>query len=120
MFEQLKSDAEEDDETLVKFVADHEGGLTGYIVKLLQWCREQLAIAKARPHILALADQVKAKRLVLPADALELLARYQTTLDNQLYKSLRALREAQEWRLKTLQPVTELVTTRVAEAAKAA
>ena len=118
VFEQLKSDAEEDDETLVKFVADHEGSLTGYIVKLLQWCREQLAIAKARPHILALADQVKAKRLVLPADALELLARYQTTLDNQLYKSLRAFREAQEWRLKTLQQAPEPAKAQVAEVAK--
>ena len=39
---------------------------------------------------------------MLPTDVLEVLARYQTTLDNQLYKALRALREAQEWRLKTL------------------
>jgi len=31
-----------------------------------------------------------------------LFTRYQTTLDNQLYKALRAFRDAQEWRLKTL------------------
>ena len=31
------------------------------------------------------------------------MSRYQTTLDNQLYKALRALREAQEWRLRTLE-----------------
>ena len=77
--------------------------------------RSRESTAKARPHILTLAEQVKAKRLVLPADALELLARYQTTLDNQLYKSLRALREAQEWLLKTLQPAIELATGQVAE-----
>ena len=52
--------------------------------------------------MLVLAEQVKAKRLVLPDEALEVFSRYQTTLDNQLYKALRALREAQEWRLKTL------------------
>ena len=46
-----------------------------------------------------------AKRLELPSDTLELLARYQTTLDNQLFKLLKALREAQEWRLKTIDPV---------------
>ena len=34
---------------------------------------------------------------------LEVFSRYQTTLDNQLYKSLRALRDAQEWRLKTIE-----------------
>ena len=69
---------------------------------VLNWCREQLLSAEARPKILALAEQVRAKRLVLPTDVLEVLARYQTTLDNQLYKALRALREAQEWRLMTL------------------
>jgi hypothetical protein len=36
---------------------------------------------------------------------MDLLARYQTTLDNQLYKALQALRQAQEWRLKTLDSV---------------
>lgn len=35
------------------------------------------------------------------------MARYQTTLDNQLYKALRAFREAQEWRLKTLEHVDD-------------
>ncbi len=33
------------------------------------------------------------------------MARYQTTLDNQLFKLLKALREAQEWRMKTIEPV---------------
>ena len=41
-------------------------------------------------------------RLVLQSQALpsktDLLARYQTTLDNDLYKALKALREAQAWR----------------------
>ena len=53
--------------------------------------------------MLALAEQVRTQRLVLPEDALVLLSRYQTTLDNQLFKLLRALREAQEWRLKTIE-----------------
>ena len=52
---------------------------------------------------MALAEHVRAKRLVLPKDTLELLSRYQTTLDNQLYKALRALRDAQDWRLKTIE-----------------
>ena len=41
-------------------------------------------------------------RLVMESQALptqtELLTRYQTTLDNDLYKALKALREAQSWR----------------------
>lgn len=104
VFEQLTSDAEEDEEVVDEFVASHKSGLTGYVAELLLWCRERLREVEARPGILMLAEQVRAKRLVLPVDTLELLARYQTTLDNQLFKLLKALREAQEWRLKTIEP----------------
>ena len=103
IFEQLQSDAEEDGEEPAAFALSQKGGLTGYINELTLWCHRQLMEAEARPHVLALAEQVRAMRLILPADTLELLARYQTTLDNQLYKALKALREAQEWRLKTLE-----------------
>lgn len=34
------------------------------------------------------------------------LSRYQTMLDNELYKALRALREAQHWRQKTIDSAT--------------
>lgn len=100
---QLKRDADEHHEELSEHVAGLEHGLTSYVAELAKWCREQLNEAEQRPRILALAEQLRAKRLVLPPQQLETLARYQTTLDNQLYKALRAFREAQEWRLKTLE-----------------
>ena len=103
VFEQLRSDAEEDSEDPATFAESQKGGLTGYISELLLWCRKQLREAEARPQIMALAEHVRAKRLVLPKDTLELLSRYQTTLDNQLDKALRALRDAQDWRLKTIE-----------------
>ena len=102
IFEQLKSDADEDRESIESFLASHKDGITGFVAELLTWCHERLKEAEQRPRVLALAEQVKAKRLVLPDEALEVFSRYQTTLDNQLYKALRALREAQEWRFKTL------------------
>ena len=103
VFAQLKSDAEEDQEVPAAFAEGHKDGLSGDIVELMLWCRLQIRDAEARPHIQALAEQVRAKRKILPGDTLELLARHQTTLDNQLYKALKALREAQAWRLKTLE-----------------
>jgi hypothetical protein len=102
VFEQLKSDAEEDHEAIEALLAAQAGGLTGFVDHLLMWCKEQLAEAEKRPRLVALAKQVRARRLILPDDMLEVFSRYQTTLDNQLYKALRALRDAQEWRLKTL------------------
>ena len=102
-YAQLASDAAEDKETPEVHVANRDGGLVGYIVELSLWCRKEIAEAEARPHILALAEHTRAKSVVLPPDVLQTFSRYQTTLDNQLFKGLKALREAQEWRLKTLE-----------------
>jgi len=102
LFAQLKSDAEDDREDIAAYLKDYDGGLPRYAREIDRWCRGELRKAEKRPHVLALADQIRAKRLVLPTETLELFTRYQTTLDNQLYKALRAFRETQEWRLKTL------------------
>ena len=115
VFGQLEEDGE--DEGIEPFLAGHENGLTGYVDQLMVWCREQLREAERRPHVQALAAQVRAKRLILPDEALQVLARYQTTLDNQLYKGLKALREAQEWRLKTFDVRAEVTEEVQADAA---
>jgi hypothetical protein len=60
---------------------------------------------------------VRAQRLILTDDTLEVFSRYQTTLDNQLYKALKALREAQEWRLKTMDATGGLDAEVVSDAA---
>ena len=104
-FAQLHTDASEDEEETVAFVAGHKGGLTGYVGELLLWCQRQIKDAELRPTIRNVAEQLRTKRLVLPTDVLEVLTRYQTSLDNQLFKLLRNLRDAQEWRLKTLEPM---------------
>jgi hypothetical protein len=105
VFAQLNSDAEEDGDTLESHLEHYDNGLTSYIEELVASCREQLRNAERSPRIQALAEQARAQRLVLSRNVLELFTRYQTTLDNQLYRALRALREAQEWRLKTIEPV---------------
>ena len=102
IFKQLVSDAQEDGESIEVFLSAHKDGITGFAAELIAWCHEQLKQADKRPAVLSLAQQVRSRRLILPNDAIEIFSRYQTTLDNQLYKALRALREAQEWRLKTL------------------
>ena len=102
IFEQLLSDAQEDGESIEVYLSAHKDGITGFVAELIAWCHEQLKQAEKRPAVLSLAQQVRSRRLILPNDAIEIFSRYQTTLDNQLYKALRALREAQEWRLKTL------------------
>ena len=36
-----------------------------------------------------------------------MLSKYQIMLDNELYKALKALREAQEWRMKAIEALPE-------------
>ena len=50
-----------------------------------------------------LTSELRKKAMLLPKDDIELLSRYQTTLDNQLIKVLREFREHQAWRIKTLE-----------------
>lgn len=105
VWHQLNDDADGHD-NVEAFLAVSKGGLEGFLSELTLWCHERLREAAARPQMLALADQVRAKRLVLSADTLDVFARYQTTLDNQLFKALRVFRETQDWRLRTLGPAT--------------
>lgn len=60
--------------------------------------RLEIREALADRNIPALLDDARA----IP-DGMEILARYQSALDNDLYKAMRSLREAQAWRLKTLE-----------------
>lgn len=100
---QLLRDAADQEEEPDEHVAQLQHGLTTYVGDLVIWCRKQLDDAERRPQLLRFAEQLRAKNLALPTVQLEVIARYQTTLDNQLYKALKAFREAQEWRLKTLE-----------------
>ena len=100
---QLKSEADEDNETPEAYLSGSENGLAEFLADLCRWCRRQLEAAEKRPQLLEFVEQLRQRGLVLPAAQLDVMARYQTTLDNQLYKALRAYREAQEWRLKTLE-----------------
>ena len=104
---QLKDEADEGNETPEAYLSGSENGLEEFLVDLAKWCRRQLEAAEKRPQLLEFVQQLRARGLVLPAIQLDVMARYQTTLDNQLYKALRAYREAQEWRLKTLEQVAD-------------
>ena len=108
-YAQLEEDAENED--VSSYLSEYTGGLFGYFGELVLWCRQQLRHAEQRPQIISLAELIRKQRLVIEPNRLELLSRYQTTLDNQLYKALRALREAQEWRLKTMDAVPVAAAT---------
>ena len=104
---QMLEDLAEAGETLETHLAHFSDGVDGWIVDVIARCQKELTSAEQRRKSVRAADLERSKRLVLPADVMELLARYQTTLDSQLYKALKALRDAQQWRLAMLEARSE-------------
>lgn len=82
-----------------------ERGPTYYLADLSNWCSKELRKQKNRLLVASLLPWVRDYRLA-PVEH-ELLPRYQAALDGELYRAIRALREAQEWRLKTMPLVGE-------------
>ena len=101
--EQLVKDAEADELTVQDYLEEHDDGLSEYLDELVRYCREQREKADQLPTVQAIADLVRAQRAIPSALVRDKLARYQTMLDNGLYKALKALREAQQWRRETIE-----------------
>ena len=95
-YEQLANDAETEGESVEEYLSE---SLQDYLCELRSWCNEELRKYAQYPALCAMADTVKDK-LNIPWGKLDLLSKYQTTLDNQLYRTMKALRDTQEWRLR--------------------
>lgn len=108
---QIQRDAADDAETPEAYFGELDGGLDGYLIELSRWCRREISAANKRPRLLQLAGQLRDRNFVLPFAQLEVMACYQTTLDNQLYKALHALRESQECLVKTMGSSQEPIAT---------
>jgi hypothetical protein len=103
IYQALREAAAHEGRSIGAFVQDYQGGLDEYLKDFVRSCRDALQEAERSPLILALASLVRSERAIPETETRELLAKYQVTLDNQLYKAVKALRETQEWRLKTLE-----------------
>lgn len=102
IFEQLASDVEDEHQSIPDYLAEWDEP-QGYFADLMLYCRNQIAKGEQRPMILAVAEMVRSKRAILRGDARDALAKYQVMLDNELYKAFKALREAQEWRMNSIE-----------------
>ena len=110
-YKQLETDAAEAEMSIDAYLAGATGGLKGCADELADYCREEIEAAERRPRVLELAETMRRRRLILNPEMLEVFSRYQMTLDNQLVKLLKALRETQAWRLETLDALNEGVET---------
>lgn len=85
---------------VTQYVLTHKKGLLGWANTMVDACCAETERIRRRVAIAEVTGFVRSRQSA-PIDQ-ELLCKYQTALDNELYRAMRALREAQEWRLKTL------------------
>ncbi len=86
------------DEYLNSLNADSDDGFSYWLIELEQWAKKELTRINRRWRVQAIGKQLKDK-LTAPISN-ELLIRYQTGIDNELYRAIEALRKQQEWRSK--------------------
>ncbi len=106
-YQNLLRDADDNKVTPEQYLQGYKT-FSEYFVAVVRYCREQLQDVKQKELILDVAELIRNKRAILPEKARESLAKYQVMLDNELYKAIKALREAQEWRLKCLNSVNDV------------
>jgi len=101
MHQQLLTGAEEEGQSPEQYLQEFNNP-NDFFISLVRYCQDQIKQAEKRPLILEIARLVKNKRSILKEKLRESLAKYQIMLDNELYKALKALRDTQDWRYKTL------------------
>jgi len=119
IYQQLVDEAEEDEETVEEYLANLD--FQEFLRELMKWChKEKWKLEKKVEHypaVVAMIETAKDK-LSLPWGKLDVFSKYQAALDNQLYKAMKALRDAQEWRLESLEmdtaPIASEASSKVA------
>jgi len=116
-WEQLQEETEdEQEESAEAYLKNCDTSLSAWLVDLKQYAEKELEKARQRPRNIALYDNAFAEQGILADKYRDSLERYQASLDNQLYKAMKELRQLQEWRLKTIEtvPVEDVPTEQAA------
>ena len=91
---------QEDYQTADLYFKDIQITLREWVYQLYECCEEDIKRNERKSEVQSVAELVKAS-LAAPINN-ELKGRYQTALDNELYKAIEALRKQQEWRGKVV------------------
>lgn len=94
---------------LVRKMAEEGIGFKAYVDALVPVVKKQYDSERIKELIALYRDSAQVRTSV------DLIGRYQSTLDNELYKALRALREAQNWRVNRLDAEARHVDAGVSE-----
>jgi hypothetical protein len=84
----------------VKFLQNFEQPFD-YFDSLRDYCIKEIQKKHQHQMVSAVAELVKSKSVILKEKLRDSLCKYQVMLDNELYKAMKALRDAQEWRMNS-------------------
>jgi hypothetical protein len=100
VYQQLQNDAQDLALTPVKFLQNFEQPFD-YFDAIRAFCLKEIQKKHQHQIISAVAELVKSKHVILKEKLRDSLCKYQVMLDNELYKAMKALRDAQEWRMQS-------------------
>jgi hypothetical protein len=84
----------------VKFLQNFEQPFD-YFDGIRAFCLKEIQKKHQHQMVSAVAELVKSKSVILKEKLRDSLCKYQVMLDNELYKAMKALRDAQEWRINS-------------------
>ena len=104
LWRELLKDASNSGASSTEYLEKEFGGNPAdYLSLVVDWCQEQIDRAGQSAEIQAAVRSVRDERAIPVADTAETLGRYANALDRELYRAIKALREAQRWRLETFE-----------------
>jgi len=106
LFRQFEIEAEEMRQSLEECREEYDSP-EQYASNFYRYCSNQLQQAEQQPKLQQIAQQIRDRRSIPKHVQRERLTKYQTMLDNELHKNLKALRDTQQWRLHPLNRQSE-------------
>jgi hypothetical protein len=98
IYKQFCDEAQEEEVSPAEYIKSLTKDLMGWVVELKHWCNQELKKYETREKTQPILQLVQRKETAHMG--LELMNRYQTASDNELYRAMDALRKQQEWRQK--------------------
>ncbi len=102
---QIEQEANEDEQTpgeYFNYLVAESSGIGSWLYHLKTWCQREIRKADDFKKAQQLIPVVRDK-LTVQWHQLETFNKYQGSLDNQLFKTMKALREQQEYRLEIIE-----------------
>jgi len=105
-WQQLQQETEdEEEESAEAYLKSCNTELSAWLAEMKKYADTELTKARQRPKNIELFNNAFAEQGILSDKFRESFERYQASLDNQLYKAMKELRQLQEWRLNTIETV---------------